>query len=52
MKCTRERQILYDIIYICNSKNKLVNIIKKKDSTDMENKLVVITREREGGVVG
>ena len=26
-----------------------MNIIKKKDSTDMQNKLVVITREREGG---
>ena len=50
-KSDRERQILYVIIYMWNLKkyNKLVNIQQERSRlTDIENKLVVTSGEREG----
>ena len=48
----RERQILYDITYMWNLKKKYMNYIKIYSKTeidsDLENKLVIIGREREG----
>ena len=41
--------VQYIITYIWNLKNKPVNITKQTDSQIIENKLVVTSREREGG---
>ena len=45
-----EKPILYDITYVCNLKkcNKQVSITKNKH-THIENKLVVISGESDGG---
>ena len=45
-----ERQTLYDIIYMWNTKKKKTNseYSKKEADTDIENKLVVSSGEREG----
>ena len=42
-----ERQILYDIIYMWNIKKKNSEHSKKEADTDIENKLVVSSGERE-----
>ena len=45
-----ERQILYDITYMDSKNyNRLVNIIKKRKLKEIENKLVIISGEREEG---
>jgi len=48
-KSDRERQILYEIIYMWNLKNKTTSEYSKKNRfTDIENKLVVTSGGREG----
>ena len=49
-KSVRERQILYDVTYIQHLKNnKLVNIIKKNQTPDLEKKNSGYQRGKEGG---
>ena len=49
IKSDRERQILYEIIYMWNLKNKTTSEYSKKNRfTDIENKLVVTSGGREG----
>ena len=53
MKLVRERQIVYDIIYMWNLKKiQQINEYPKKGSrlTDTENKLGVTSRERKEGI--
>ena len=49
-KSDRERQILYDITYMWNLKNKKIkSIYKTETDSDIENKLMVTKGEREAG---
>ena len=48
MKYVGERQILYNITYIWNLKNKTNANSKTETDRDTENKLVVTSEEKEG----